>query len=116
MQIEGLVHSIVNQAGAKAVYGEPISVDGKTIVPVARIRYGFGGGSGSKAGEKQEQGFGGGCGFSGDPIGVVEITRESTRFVPIGDRRKVAFAMAVGIWLGLLIARKRRRARTDATK
>ena len=33
-------------ASVKNVFGDPITVDGKTVIPVARVRYGFGGGGG----------------------------------------------------------------------
>ena len=48
-QLEEVFKSIIEHAGAKTVYGEPVSVDGKTVLPVATIRYGFGVGSGAKA-------------------------------------------------------------------
>jgi uncharacterized spore protein YtfJ len=31
----------------KAIYGEPISAHGKTVVPVAKIMYGYGAGAGT---------------------------------------------------------------------
>ncbi len=34
-------------ASVKTVYGDPIAAEGRTIIPVARVRYGFGGGGGS---------------------------------------------------------------------
>lgn len=101
MEIQELLHSLVDRAGARTIYGEPITAEGKTVLPVARIRYGFGGGSG------KDQSFGGGGGFHGRPVGVVEITRETTRFIPIVENRKIALAVGIGICLGLLIARKR---------
>lgn len=35
--------------GVKKVFGEPVVAEGKTVVPIARIRYGFGAGSGGKS-------------------------------------------------------------------
>ena len=34
-------------ATVKSVFGEPIHVNGKTVVPVAKVAYGFGGGAGT---------------------------------------------------------------------
>ncbi len=34
---------IQTAASVKTVYGDPIAAEGKTIIPVARVRYGFGG-------------------------------------------------------------------------
>jgi hypothetical protein len=39
--LQSLKESILSQASVKAIYGEPISAHGKTIVPVARIMYGY---------------------------------------------------------------------------
>ena len=52
MSIQELIQSISERvqttASVKAVYGEPITAEGKTIIPVARVRYGFGGGGGTQ--------------------------------------------------------------------
>jgi Sporulation protein YtfJ (Spore_YtfJ) len=61
---------------------EPISADGKTIVPVAKVRYGFGGGSGRKPGENGQHGGSGGGGFMARPVGYIEIGAEGTRTFP----------------------------------
>jgi len=57
-QLEEVFKAIVEHAGAKTVYGEPVSVNGKTVLPVATIRYGFGGSSGGR-GSTWEHGGGG---------------------------------------------------------
>jgi uncharacterized spore protein YtfJ len=48
--IDGFVERIAERVGAKAnvraVFGDPIERDGITVIPVARIRWGFGGGAG----------------------------------------------------------------------
>ena len=71
----------------KVVYGEPQVIEGKTIIPVAVASYGFGAGSG---GGPQGQGGGGGGGMRVKPVGVVEITAERTRFIPIVDVNRLA--------------------------
>jgi uncharacterized spore protein YtfJ len=107
MNLEGLCQSIVNQVGAKTIFGDPISANGKTVVPVAKVRYGFGGGSGRKSQQDNEEGFGGGGGFIGTPVGIIEISNEETRFIPISSNWPIVAAVAVGVCLGLLIAPKR---------
>jgi len=74
-------------ADVKVVYGEPQVIEGKTIIPVAVASYGFGAGSG---GGPQGQGGGGGGGMRVKPVGVVEITAERTRFIPIIDVNRLA--------------------------
>jgi uncharacterized spore protein YtfJ len=45
--LQSLKESILSQANVKAIYGEPISAHGKTVIPVARIMYGYGAGAGT---------------------------------------------------------------------
>ena len=46
----GFVERIADRIGAhaevKAVFGDPIERDGITVIPVAKVRWGFGGGAG----------------------------------------------------------------------
>ena len=44
--LQSLRESILT-ANVKAVYGEPIAAQGKTVIPVAKIIYGYGGGAGT---------------------------------------------------------------------
>ncbi len=81
-------------ADVKVVYGEPQVIEGKTIIPVAVASYGFGAGAGGRGrwggGEQGEGGAGGGGGVSVKPVGVVEVTAERTRFIPIVDVNRLA--------------------------
>ncbi len=79
------------KAGAdiKVVYGEPQVIEGKTIIPVAVASYGFGAGSGTGP-QGEGGGAGGGGGMRIKPVGVVEITAERTRFIPILDVNRLA--------------------------
>ena len=105
MDVQEAIHSLVNQSSAKTVYGEPITAEGKTIVPIAKLRYGFGGGSGKKAGEQPGEGGGGGGGCVARPVGYIEVSAQGTRFVPIVDLQSMAIAMAAGLLGGLLFGR-----------
>ncbi len=100
------VRSIVEQIGARSVYGEPVTAGGTTIVPVASVAFGFGGGGGK--GEEGE-GSGGGGGFRGWPAGYIEITAEGAKFVPLYEKRKMAASMMVGLALGFLAGKLARR-------
>lgn len=93
--------SVIEHAGAKAVYGEPVSIEGKTVLPVAIIRYGFGGSSGGK-GSNWQHGGGGGGGLIAKPLGVVEITESQTRFIPITSGRALLVAVGLGVCIGFL--------------
>lgn len=104
-------------ATVKAVYGDPIIAEGKTIIPVAKVRFGFGAGFGeSDFGEEANsnhpaagKGGGGGGGVEVRPIGFIEITPGESRFVPIGERQKVARWAFIGVLAGLMLFRRRRK-------
>jgi uncharacterized spore protein YtfJ len=104
MDLQELFRSLVNQAGTKSVYSDPISSEGRTVVPVAKVRCGFGGGSGRKPGDKGEGGGGGG-GFVAKPVGYIEVSAHGTRFIPIVDPWDLALAAGVGIFLGMLVGK-----------
>jgi uncharacterized spore protein YtfJ len=108
---ESIQDKIVSSANVKTVFGDPISAQGKTIVPVARIRYGFGGGMGAgptRANDEQRigQGGGGGGGVNAVPVGVVEITADATRFIPIHNRKRMAGLALVGFIAGYFWSRR----------
>ncbi|HXZ81667.1 MAG TPA: spore germination protein GerW family protein [Terriglobales bacterium] len=111
---QSLQETLRTSAHVKTVYGEPISAEGRTIVPVARIRYGFGGGFGqapngqSNNQDASREGGGGGGGIVAVPVGVIEVSNQGTRFIPIQSRRKLALAAAVGVFLGSMVGRRRR--------
>jgi len=108
--LQSLKESIV-MANVKAVYGEPIAAQGKTVIPVAKIIYGYGGGAGTGGvgNSGRGEGGGGGGGARAIPVGVVEVSDQQTRFVPITDRRKLAGAVVMGIGLGMWLGWRRRR-------
>jgi uncharacterized spore protein YtfJ len=48
------------------------------------------------------EGGGGGGGVRAVPLGVIEVSDQPTRFVPITDRKKLTGAILAGIGLGIL--------------
>lgn len=58
--LQSLRESVLGQASVKAIYGEPVSAHEKTIIPVAKIMYGFGGGAGTGGVGEKNRGEGGG--------------------------------------------------------
>jgi sporulation protein YtfJ len=85
--MERLVDRIGGRAGVQAAFGEPIERDGLTVIPVARVRWGFGGGAGSVGDMVQAPGSGSGSGGGGgvavDAIGYLEIGPGGATFQPI---------------------------------
>lgn len=93
-------------AKAIEIYGAPVERDGVTVVPVARARWGLGGGVGAGRGERG--GFGGGGGVQVEPAGYIEIKDGATRFRPIhGPRLLIGAALAGGVLLAVLVSRLR---------
>jgi uncharacterized spore protein YtfJ len=110
--LQSLKDSIVGQAGVKTIFGEPISAQGKTVIPVAKIVYGYGGGAGTGGvgnSSAQGEGGGGGAGVRAIPVGVIEVSDEQTRFIPITSRKKLAGAVVAGMFLGIALGWRKRR-------
>jgi uncharacterized spore protein YtfJ len=107
-KLESMFEPITRSASVKSVYGEAISANGKTIIPVARVAYGFGGGRGHKHQEQDStEGEGGGGGVYAVPIGVLEVTDAQTRFIALSDKRRLAGAALIGFCMGAWWARRR---------
>jgi uncharacterized spore protein YtfJ len=107
-----ILHSIGErfQVGGtvKNVFGEPITVEGKTIIPVACVKCGFGAGGGGTAAE-EHVGGGGGGGLRTTPVGVLEVTATETRFIYFFDAKRLALAVGAGFLLGRMFRRRRKR-------
>ncbi|WP_318614444.1 spore germination protein GerW family protein [Sporosarcina sp. YIM B06819] len=80
------------------VYGEPIDLDDKRVLPVAKVSYAVGGGggySGESEGSAVGQGEGGGGHFVIKPVGVYEITPEKVTFKPVIEFRFVILLLSI---------------------
>jgi uncharacterized spore protein YtfJ len=119
-ELLGRVSQIHERATAKTVFGDPLHVNGRTVIPVARVQYGFGFGAGrdkeTEAGEEEsKEGGGGGGGLSVRPIAVLEITDKETKMKPIIDVNRLAIAgMLLAAWNVFWIAYTIRRAAARA--
>lgn len=67
----------------KTVVGDPINVEGATIIPLISIGFGFGagGGSGKESKTVSAEGFGGGSGGGGGikPVAIVVVDKNGVR-------------------------------------
>jgi uncharacterized spore protein YtfJ len=75
--------------GVTSSYGDPVDVDGATIIPVAYVWYGFGAGEDTS---DEEGGSGGGGGGASVPIGAYVKSGGTVRFDP-----NIISLLAVGI-------------------
>lgn len=128
MENENFLQKLASQFGQSAsvknVYGEPIQVDEKIIIPVARIAYGLGGGYGHgyKKNKRPQahteinhpdggtgEGAGGVGGMYAKPHGIYEVTPTSTRFIPTISTKQLLMGAAVGFLVrGWLYSRHRK--------
>ena len=105
--LERIAEVIQLNANAKQVYGEPVERDGTTIIPVAKIQWGFGGGGMGRGAAERGGGGGGARAF---PAGFIVMKNGEAEFRPHRDSRDVALlagAALGGVLLGVLLSRKR---------
>ncbi len=129
--VDGFVERMAERVGGKAsvrsVFGDPIERDGFTIIPVAKVRWGFGGGAGGPiavgpgrttgspfsdapsaadgTGAAGNPGTGGGGGVTADPVGYLEIGPDGATFVSIvSPRPSPGFVLAAGATAALILS------------
>ncbi|MFC0678733.1 GerW family sporulation protein [Lysobacter korlensis] len=117
------VEKMRSSGSAETVFGPARKENGRTIIPVARVAYGFGGGYGSaaqkgKAGARQRRtkpgangdtGLGGGGGMRVIPAGMFEVGPNGARFLPVrGSMATTALTLAGGVLVGMLLRRRAR--------
>jgi len=108
--VSALADRLCASATARAVFGEPVDRDGITVIPVAKVRYGFGGGGGrggetSEGGSEGGEGSGGGGGATASPLGYIEVTGGEARVVRIKDPAALLPLVAVGAVAFWIVAR-----------
>ena len=91
-------------ARAATIFGDPVERNGVTVIPVAKARWGFGGGAGHR---KDEEGAGGGGGIQVDPVGFIELKNGAAEFRPIRTV-SINWIIAGGLAALLLFRRTRR--------
>jgi uncharacterized spore protein YtfJ len=101
--IERLADKVGARAGTTSVYAEPVERDGVVVIPVAKVRWGFGGGWGGKGSD--ERGAGGGGGMRASPVGYVEIRQGRAEFRPIRDPAAWVPLMVAGAFTSWLVVR-----------
>ena len=96
---------IGEEMGASACFGSPIERDGHTLLPVARVQFGYGVGFGRGSGGDAEameghsggggegEGGGGGGGGSSTPVAIVDISESGVDIQPIQDTTRIALTV-----------------------
>ena len=121
-EVQNLLDALADlrdKANVDAVFGKPTTIEGRTVIPVARVTYGFvmGVGRGTlpaaadaddaaqDAAEKEGSGAGGG-GVMAHPLAIIEVTPEGTWVKPVIDEQKLALAAGLlGAWVVVWLAR-----------
>ncbi len=105
--VSDLLERIKASARVEVVYGEAREIGEKTIIPVAVVAYGFGAGAGGGIGG----GGGGGAAVRVQPVGVLEVTGDETRMVPVLDWTRIITTgiTLLGVWLAVRALRGRRK-------
>ncbi|MGW0662712.1 spore germination protein GerW family protein [Streptodolium elevatio] len=84
--LERLAGALGKATAASAVFGEPVTNGGVTVVPVATARFGFGGGAGSgRQDSALGEGGGGGGGATVTPTGFITIADGQATFTRFRD-------------------------------
>jgi uncharacterized spore protein YtfJ len=82
--ISTIVEELKSMAKTEAIVGEPIKVNGKTIIPVIKISMGFGGGGGEDTSDKKGgTGGGGGGGIKVEPVAFIVADEAEVSLLPI---------------------------------
>lgn len=79
------IGEIERMLNSKTVVGEPITVEGNTLIPLINVGFGFGAGGGKGTDPRQGSGHGGGVGGGGGvkPVALVIINEEGVRLEPV---------------------------------
>ena len=123
--LKDAVEKMRSSGSAETVFGPARKENGRTIIPVARVAYGFGGGYGTAAAQKGkpgakrrgktaptngDTGLGGGGGLRIIPAGLFEVDSSGARFLPVrGSMATTALTLAGGVLLGMMFSRGKRK-------
>ncbi len=79
------IEEIERVLNTKTVVGEPITVDGNTLIPLVSVGFGFGVGAGEGNDPKKGVGNAGGAGGGGGvkPVALVVINKDGVRLEPM---------------------------------
>jgi len=83
--LKGVVGELREIAKSETVIGEPVTIAGKTVIPVVKVSVGFGAGGGQGESEKTGAGFGGGGGGGAriEPVAFIIIDETGASLLPV---------------------------------
>lgn len=83
-----VTEEIANMISTKTVIGEHITMEGRTIIPVTKVCFGFGSGGGEGKDKTGQEGFGGGGGGGGaiEPVAFLVVSKEDVKLYSVKDK------------------------------
>lgn len=106
-RVPGELGEVLGRAArVDTVFGDPVTQGELTVVPVARARWGLGGGRNLRPGRdgQRRERMGGGGGVRVDPVGIVVIRGDQAEFRPVPTETKWGLLLGAAA-LGFLIGR-----------
>jgi uncharacterized spore protein YtfJ len=102
--VENLLKATLNEIerllNTRTVVGEPITVEGNTLIPLVAVGFGFGAGGGSGKEQKtvNAEGLGAGSGGGGGvkPVAIVIVNKDGVRVEPVRPRGAATMVEKVG--------------------
>lgn len=108
--VRSIFEKFSREKDVSLIYGEPIVLENKRVLPVAKVNYFVGGGGGGAISDEENstgQGEGGGGAFSIKPVGVYEITAEKVKFKPALPINQILTVFSV-VTLGIVFLLRKR--------
>ena len=116
--LDMLARRVGLRVGASTAFGTPVERDGVTVIPVAKVRWGFGGGWGRGIDDREDadgsaddmsEGSGGGAGGIASPLGFIEIRDGEATFRRIHDPGSAVPVILASGFIAWLVLRGLRR-------
>jgi uncharacterized spore protein YtfJ len=109
--LDRLGERIGARASVRAVFGDPVERGQITVIPVARVRWGYGAGAGTGPtrtdatnGDAMGSGSGAGGGVMADPMGYIAVRPDGATYVPLASPYlNPVVILATGIALGFVV-------------
>jgi uncharacterized spore protein YtfJ len=117
MQVDDVLAQARDSITVKRVFGDPIERDGMTVIPVANVMGGAGGGSGIQGGlqgsgiqgegsdPSASSGTGAGYGVRATPAGVYVVRGDTVKWEPAVDMGRVILVGQLVAIVALLVLR-----------
>ncbi|GAB1819598.1 spore germination protein GerW family protein [Herbidospora sp. RD11066] len=112
MNVADILDKVRETTTIRRAFGEPITIDGVTVIPAAWVGGGGGGGAGHYEGDTPGEGSGGGFGVGVIPTGVYVIKDGEVTWRPALDYNRIILGGQIVAVVALLtvgrILRRRR--------